>query len=137
MDLKTMNLPPSERPIKDDGQRIHFADGAVRSGHKGQGRFDLLPFRALQRLAVIFEKGAEKYAPDNWLKGMPLRQFADSAFNHYRKAMMGLTDEDHWAMAAWNILAIVEYQERIQAGLMNPKWDDLPKMSRVWPGRRR
>jgi len=128
-----MSNRPIDRPLKDDGSRIQFADGAVRSGHKGQGRFDLLPFRALQRLAVIFEKGAAKYAPDNWLKGMPLRQFADSALNHYRKAMMGMTDEDHWAMAAWNILAIVEYQERMQEGVMDKKWDDLPQMPALTP----
>lgn len=114
--------------IKDSGERQEFDSGAVRDTHKGKGRYDLLPTRAIRRLAVHFENGAKKYGDNNWLKGMPLRRFAESALRHMFKALEGQKDEDHWIAAAWNILAIVEYKEQISEGLLAAKWDDLPML---------
>lgn len=111
--------------IKDSGERRKTDSGAQRDRAEGKGRYDLLPFFALRRLAVHYEGGAKKYDPNNWLKGMPMSWFADSAMRHLCKALAGAKDEDHWTAAAWNILAVIEYQERIFEDIMDPKWDDL------------
>lgn len=113
--------------VKDSGERQDFGTGAVRDTQNGKGRYDLLPTRAIRRLAKHYENGAKKYGSENYLLGMPMRRFADSAMRHLFKALEGHIDEDHWTAAAWNILAIIEYQERIEEGMLSKEFDDLPK----------
>lgn len=57
----------------------------------------------------------------NWEKGMPFSRYIDSAKRHLDKYIMGMTDEDHLAAAAWNIFAIMHHQELGQTEL-----DDMP-----------
>lgn len=116
--------------VKDSGQRQEFETGAVRDSQEGKGRYDLLPTRAIKRLACHYENGAVKYGDDNWLKGIPMRRMLESAMRHLFKAMEGQTDEDHFIAAAWNILGIVEYQERIEEGLLPRTLDNLPKINK-------
>jgi len=114
--------------VKDSGQRQEFESGAVRDIQEGKGRYDLLPTRAIRRLARHYENGAVKYGENNYLKGMPMSRFLDSALRHLFKALEGHQDEDHLIACAWNLLAIVEFQERIDDGIMDKKWDDLNKI---------
>ena len=116
--------------VKDSGKRQEFKSGAVRDTQTGKGRYDLLPTRALRRLAKHYENGAVKYGDDNWLKGMPMRRMADSALRHLLQALEGKTDEDHWIACAWNVLGIVEYQERIEEDLLPEELNDLPKINK-------
>jgi len=121
--------------IKDSGTRQEFASGAVRDAEEGKGRYDLLPTRAIRRLARLYEAGAKKYGDDNWLKGIPLRRMLDSAMRHLFKAAEGKTDEDHFIAAVWNILGIVEYQERIKEGILPADLDNLPKLKEIGEGK--
>ncbi len=57
----------------------------------------------------------------NWEKGIPFSRYIDSAKRHLDKYIMGMTDEDHLAAAAWNIFAIMHHQELGQTEL-----DDMP-----------
>lgn len=116
--------------VKDSGVRQKFSTGAVRDTQKGKGRYDLLPTRALRRLAEHYENGAVKYGDNNWLKGIPLRRLADSALRHLLKALEGKTDEDHLTACAWNVLGIIELQERIEENLLPKELDNLPKLKR-------
>jgi hypothetical protein len=113
--------------IKDSGKREEFATGSRRDTREGKGRFDLLPFRALTKLAQHFEGGAAKYGDRNWEKGQPLSRYADSAFRHLSKVMLNETDEPHAEAAAWNLMCLIETRERIRAGLLPESLDDLPK----------
>lgn len=97
--------------MKDSGSRQKFTSGAMRDVETGKGRFDLLSPIALWRLAQVFEKGAGKYAPRNWEKGMPISRFCDSAIRHLMQFMMGMDDEDHLGHAMWNIGAIMHLVE--------------------------
>ena len=115
--------------VKDSGERQSFTTGAVRDIQDNKGRYDLLPTRALRRLAEHYENGAKKYGDRNWEKGIPLSRMMDSAMRHMFKALQGLTDEDHLTAVAWNILGIVELKERIEEGQMPKELDDLPKCS--------
>ena len=115
------------KKVKDSGKRQQFKTGAVRDNEEGKGRYDLLPTRAIRRLAEHYENGAVKYGDDNWLKGIPLKRMLDSAMRHLFKALEGQTDEDHLIACAWNVLGIVEIRERIEAGMLPKELDNLLK----------
>lgn len=113
-----------EQYIKDDGQeRETYAEGmgAQREKAVGKGRYDLIPVFATRRLAGWYELGAGKYGDRNWEKGIPYSRCVDSAKRHLDKFIMGMRDEDHLAAAVWNLMAIMDYQERS----MN-EFDDMP-----------
>lgn len=113
--------------LKDSGERRSFGDGmAVRDAATGKGRYDLISPLAMRRLAVLLEKGAEKYDARNWEKGMPLSVFFDCAVRHLFKHLEGLRDEDHLAAAMWNVQAMIHFEEMIARGLKPADLDDLP-----------
>lgn len=117
--------------VKDSGERQEFNTGARRDTQAGKGRFDLLPPRAIKRLAKHYENGARKYGDRNWEKGMPLSRFMDSAMRHMFKTLEGQKDEDHLIAAAWNVLCVAELQERIEEGLLPKELDDIGLLSNV------
>ena len=116
--------------IKDSGHRQEFNTGARRDTQGGKGRYDLLPFHAIERISKIFEGGALKYGEDNWRAGIPLRRYLDSAIRHLSKAAQGQTDEDHFAQAAWNICCLMETKFMIEQGFFTDaqieELDNLP-----------
>lgn len=114
---------------KDSGQREQHSTGAVRDVRGGKGRYDLLPTRGLRRLAGVYERGAIKYAARNWEKGMPMSRYADSGLRHLFQYLEGHRDEDHLAQAAFNILAMIDHEERVQLGLLPAEINDLPQLN--------
>jgi hypothetical protein len=116
---------PDPPTLKDSGHRQEFATGSVRDSRDGKGRYDLLPMHAVQRLALIFERGAAKYGEDNWRKGQPLSRYIDSALRHLCMFAEGRRDEDHAAQALWNIAALIETAEMIRRELLPAGLDDL------------
>lgn len=113
--------PMTEYETKDSGKREEMPTGSVRDSREGKGRFDLISPFALRRLAGVYERGAVKYAARNWEKGQLFSRFLDSAKRHLECFHMGWTDEDHLAQAAWNIFAIMHFQELGATDL-----DDMP-----------
>lgn len=114
--------------LKDSGAREEFATGSKRDTRSGKGRFDLLFMgmpEAVRRLAVLLERGAEKYGERNWEKGQPISRFLDSGIRHAHRAAQGMTDEDHLIQAAWNFLAAAETKRRIRDGILDPILDDV------------
>lgn len=105
--------------IDDGKKRLTYDSGATREPSEGKGRFDLISPFALARLARWYELGAQKYSDRNWEKGISFSRYMDSAMRHLNKFMMGMTDEDHLAAAAWNIMAIIHHQELGQTELDN------------------
>ena len=112
----------SNNLINDGGERISYGEGkAMREPSTGKGRYDLITPFGIRRLARWYELGAQKYTDRNWEKGIPFSRYVDSAKRHLDKFVMGMTDEDHLAAAAWNILAIMHHEELGQTEL-----DDMP-----------
>ena len=110
--------------IHDSGTREEFPSGMVRDRREGKGRYDLISPFALRRLAGVYERGAVKYDERNWEKGAPFGRFLDSALRHIQQYMMGKTDEDHLAQAAWNLLCIMHFEELGRTDLDDrPKWE--------------
>jgi hypothetical protein len=113
--------------VVDSGERQEFGTGAVRDIQDGKGRFDLLPYYAITRLAQHFENGAKKYGDENWRQGIPLRRYLDSLLRHAFKVLSGSDDEDHLAAVIWNACCLLETQELIKQGLLPDELDNLPK----------
>lgn len=95
-----------------------FDTGAIRESKQGKGRYDLLPPYALFRIALIFEVGGKQKGDRNWEKGIPLWSFFSSAVRHLFQWMSGDRTEDHLGQAAWNILCLIETEEKIGAGAL-------------------
>ena len=117
-------LNEETKDIKDSGKRTEFSTGAVRDAQGGKGRFDLLPNMAVWALAHHTEKGCEKYGDRNWEKGIPIKNFIDSAKRHLTEFELGLSDENHMAAALWNIACCYETLLKIDMGILPESLDD-------------
>lgn len=106
-------------------ERETWPTGAQRDSRAGKGRYDLLPPRALHRVALRFELGATRYGARNWERGMPVSRCIDSALRHLMQYMMGDDAEDHLAAAAWNVLAACEIESRCRDGLLPSELNDV------------
>ena len=114
----------TNKTIKDSGNRTEFKTGAVRDMHEGKGRYDLIPYEAMRRLAVHCEKGAKKYGERNCEKGIPVSSLVDSAMRHLQKYNAGHQDEDHLTAALWNISFIMYMEDNFKgnADILNLPW---------------
>ena len=106
--------------IKDSGVRTVFATGSVRDMHEGKGDMLSMPWAAMLRVSRHYENGAKKYGRYNYLKGIPVSSFIDSALRHLAKYVAGYDDEDHLSAAAFNILGAIQMEEHC------PDMCDLP-----------
>lgn len=97
-----------------------FGNGAVREDKEGKGRFDLLPWCAIMRIAKHMQESLKVYEPRNWEKGLPMHSMLDSAMRHLAKYMDGWTDEDHLCAAATNLLMAMWTEEKM------PEMQDIP-----------
>ena len=107
--------------VKDNGERREFESGAVRDIQVGKGRFDLLPPKAIKRLAQHFENGAVKYGDRNWEKGININCYIDSGLRHIFAYLDGNNDEDHLAASVWNLMCA------IQTEIEKPEMQNIPK----------
>ena len=98
----------------------NFGNGAIREDKTGKGRFDLIPWCAVMRIAHHMEESLKVYSPRNWEKGLPMHSMIDSAFRHLAKYVDGWTDEDHLCAAATNLLMALWTEEK------KPEMMDIP-----------
>jgi hypothetical protein len=104
--------------VKDDGERMRFETGMLRSPSDGKPRFDLLvpeslPYEEtmLYRWAMRMEGGARAYGDRNWEKSRTKEEYdraKESAFRHFMQWFSGEDDEDH-APAVFANIQFVEY----------------------------
>lgn len=86
--------------------------GAKREANTGRGRFDLLPFEAMEALAIWYEKGCEKYGDRNWEDGLSVKDCINRMIRHSIKAGNGWEDEDHLSAVMWNAAAAITMMQR-------------------------
>lgn len=72
--------------------------GAVFQGHEVMRYF----IKMLPDLAILFQKGAQKYGERNCEAGIPLWSFRDSGLRHLTQYFNGVEDEPHYIHAIWN-----------------------------------
>jgi hypothetical protein len=124
MGKQVKELPKSD--LADSGDRTSFMNGAVRDRGGEKSRPDLISPFFENRLGEHMRKGAVKYSDWNWAKGMPNSEYWASLRRHIAQAEMGMTNEDHLAAIAFNVMALMHNQECIERGL-------LPKELNNWP----
>lgn len=138
---------------KDIGAGARFNEGKIR--------YDLLEPFALEQVSRIYTKGALKYAPHNWLKGMSWSKMIASLKRHLAAFEKGEdrdfdpkcegciagnctnhTGELHIAQAAWNALGLTSYykyfpqgDDRLHVVLPKPKIGlDIDEVICDWVG---
>lgn len=82
----------------------------------GKPRVSLLSSKALLEVSKVATMGADKYGDYNYLGGMKWSRLLDASLRHILAFNGGeRTDEEsglsHLAHAAWNILALIEYEK--------------------------
>jgi hypothetical protein len=117
--------------FKDSGKREDFETGARRDARENKGRYDLIPYEPIRRLAVVLEKGAAKYGDRNWEKGIPLSRIMDSMERHQQQVKEGFEDEDHEGHLLANVVFYMATKDWIRRGLLPKELDDLPKRPRA------
>lgn len=105
-----------------------FPSGAVRGTDTGSTRYDLITPIGLRRLAETYAEGSQKYGDYNWLKGIPASNLLNHAMKHIEQWRGGDASEDHLAHAAWNLLAIMHFEES------QPDLIDIPTRTGSQPG---
>ena len=113
-------------------EKQDYGTGATRDAAAGKGRFDLIPDLALERVAKVYERGANLHGVRNWEQGLPLSRMIDSAERHVKQYKMSkyrpeLRGEDHLAHAIWNLLGVLHEEEMIERGWLSEEMDDLPR----------
>lgn len=108
-----INKEQMAKNFKEEGLRYNI----------GKLRYDLFEPHAMEELAKVFTKGAEKYAARNWEKGMKWSSVMASLKRHIAKFEKGedIDDESrlhHMAHVAWNALALVSFSR------YHPQYDD-------------
>lgn len=124
--MTTEVIQNGEFIVKAGAEQQTYSTGAKRDVQTGKGRFDLVPMYPLARLAKIFEAGAVKYGDNNWLNGMPLNRYWDSAVRHLLEFSVGARDEDHLGQALWNIWCLMTTEALIKSGGLPEDLATLP-----------
>ena len=81
-----------------------FETGAQRDTGDGKLCMSLMPVKELERVMERYRSGGAKYGYNNWMKGMPLSVYYDSANRHMMQWWQGDDSEDHAAAVVWNML---------------------------------
>ena len=92
----------------------------------------------LGKAAGVLGKGAAKYAPRNWEKGMEYSVCYACAVRHLLKWWGGEerdpeSGETHLAHVATNVAFLIEYDRRMEAGTLPASLDDRPFHFEVTP----
>lgn len=95
---------------KKDNIHNKLPTGAHREIKDGKGRCDLLPPKALLRIAKRLEYGSKKYGDRDWDKGIPSNMLIDSAMRHLLQYMARENNEDHLAACVTNLLQLLEQE---------------------------
>lgn len=90
---------------------IRFPTGAQRSGDAQAERYDLITPIGLRRLAETYAEGAARHGERNWELGMPASALVNHALRHVNMWLTGDDTEDHLAHAAWNLMALMHFEE--------------------------
>ncbi len=133
-----------KNPSLDSGpeKRDTFSTGYKRNARAGKGRYDLLPRKAIEQLAILFEEGAERFGDLNYKLGSPIRRSADSMKRHADMALWRVEDEGdterkrkvrHFVACAWNALVCAETLLDIMDGELDPALDDRYKPTKWTP----
>lgn len=94
-----------------------------------------LPYTyGLRRLALHYQNGAQKYAENNWRKGMPMRRYYNSLWRHLMSILEQDKSEDHCAAVIWNIVGFYTTWNDVFYGYIPEHLNDFPFTYEEWFG---
>ena len=123
---RSYQTPPTGKPVgavPAAANKVLHSTGATRNDDVGYARYDLIDTYGLERLAILYGKGALVHGERNWEKGMPTADIANRAMRHLNQYIRGERQEDFPAKVAWAMFAIMRMEET------NPKLCTLPMMT--------
>lgn len=117
--------------MHDSGKRDIEKTGAQSDPSNSMAAMELLSPFSLWRLSEWLGKGANKYAPRNWEKGIKFSVCIGKLKRHLEKHIMGEIDEDHLAAVGFWWHALSHYEKMIKMDLLPKELDDMPKYEQV------
>jgi len=61
--------------------------------NEGKLKWSLVHYKSLEPMIKVLEMGAKKYSPDNWKKGLDLKEVQESMQRHLASLMDGETHD--------------------------------------------
>ena len=113
--------------MHDSGERKTNETGAQTDPSHTNAAMELLSPYSLWQLSTWLGKGAEKYAPRNWEKGIPFSACIGKLKRHLAEYMMGKTDEPHLDAVGFWWHALTHYEAMIALGKLPASLNDLPQ----------
>jgi len=113
--------------MHDSGERKTNETGAQTDPSHANAAMELLSPYSLWQLSTWFGKGAKKYAPRNWEKGIPFSVIVGKLQRHFQQYLMGKTDEPHLDAVGWMWHALTHYEAMIALGKLPASLNDLPQ----------
>lgn len=116
-----------EIDMHDSGERKEQTTGALSDPFHMNAAMELLSPYSLWQLSTWLGKGAEKYAPRNWEKGIPFSICVGKLMRHLAGYEMGKTDEPHLDAIGFWWHALTHYEAMIALGKLPASLNDLPQ----------
>lgn len=113
--------------MHDSGKRKEQSTGALSDPSHANAAMELLSPYSLWQLSTWLGKGAEKYAPRNWEKGIPFSVCIGKMMRHLAEYEMGKTDEPHLDAIGFWWHALTHYEAMIALGKLSASLNDLPQ----------
>ena len=113
--------------MHDSGERKEQSTGALSDPSHANAAMELLSPYSLWQLSTWLGKGAEKYAPRNWEKGIPFSVCVGKLMRHLAEYEMGKTDEPHLDAIGFWWHALTHYEAMIALGKLPTSLNDLPQ----------
>ncbi len=116
----------------------HVSPTGGRRANAGKVPVELVPPSLVLAVARVLGRGAAKYAPRNWERGMEYTVAAASLERHLLAWKSGEDNdpesgEPHMAHVATNAAFLLEYAERVAAGTLPASLDDRPRREPIEP----
>ena len=105
--------------MTDTSNNRQFDSGAQRDTGDGKLCMSLVPIKELERVMERYRSGGAKYGYNNWMTGMPVSGYYDSAQRNMMQWWQGDDSEDHAAAAVWNMMCAMWTEDNIDS--MNDK----------------
>lgn len=91
-------------------------DGGGRKFDSKKNRLELIPPEAIEELGWVYTFGAEKYAPNNWLRGINYTRIIGAIKRHVLEIEKSQDYDPEWGLlhaghAAWSLIALIYFMK--------------------------
>lgn len=117
--------------MKHSDKKQTFETGANRDTDDNKGNPSLIGVIGSYRLAILLQKGAKHYGPNNWQKGMPFLRTINSITRHLWQYTAMDDSEDHLAAIRFGVDCLMHFEEAIKADELPPSLDDREDQRKI------